>query len=83
MPRSGSRRFASRFARTVSLQGPLTSDRSHRIAPRSGCKHDDGNDDGNDDDNDDDDDYDDGDDVPPTPFFFCSYDRTEFGDTRC
>ena len=62
--------------------------RSHRIAPRSGCKHDDGNDDDSDDDSDDDD-YDGGDDdgdvddVPPTTLLFCLYDRTEFEDTRC
>ena len=53
-----------------SLQGSLASDRfkvrSHRIAPRSGCKHDDDDDDG---DSDDDDDYDDGDDVPPPLLF--------------
>ena len=58
--------------------------RSHRIAPRSGCKYydgsdddrygddsDDGDDDGDSDDDDDGyDDGDDDDDVPTTPFFF-------------
>ena len=60
-----------------SLQGSLASVRfkvrSHRIAPRSDCKYDDGNDDDSDDgdgDGDGDDDDGDGDDVPPTPFFF-------------
>ena len=75
--RSGSRRFASRFARIVSLQGSLTSGRSHRIAPRSGCQQDDGNDDDSDGDSDDAD-YDDGDDgvsLPPTPLLFRLTDR--------
>ena len=81
----GSVRFASRF---VSFRFKV---RSHRIAPRSCCKHDDGNGDDSDDDSDDDNDYDDcdgdgdgdGDDVPPTILLFCLYDRTEFEDTRC
>ena len=66
-----------------SLQGSLASVRfkvrSHRFAPRSDCKYDDGNDvDSGDDDGDDGDDGDgDGDDgdVPPTPSFLL--DRSE------
>ena len=63
--------------RFVSLQGSLASFRfkvhSHRIAPRSGCKYDDGNDDDSDDDSDDDDgddddDSDDGVSLPPPSF---------------
>ena len=75
----GSVRFASKF---VSFRFKV---RSHRIAPRSGCKHDGGDDDdggdGDDDDGDsddddgdgDDDNGDDGDGVPShDPSFFCT-----------
>ena len=48
--------------------------RSHRIAPRSGCKHDDGDDDDGVDDGDDDDVA-----LPPPFFFACTIGRTMVG----
>ena len=73
--RFGSARFASRFGsvRFASRFGSVRfKTRSHRIAPRSGCKHDDDDCDSDDDDDgyDDGDDGGDVDDVPTTPFFF-------------